>query len=1175
MCPSGAQGVARCLFDRRYSACECDLVDGGALADGGTSGPRLCTGLQLAEGCRAQWCLINAPLAEGGESPVLEVTPEQVVDPTLALEFVEPRICVIRVLDGSTAPPSLRLTQFLSADIDTGDVALVSLGEPRSRLLEANAEEGRVRALVPGNGRYGPTRIPPAVSKLGPFGNPSATTATEPGFYRDLQARGFQAAFTAGERTYVANGRRILVYEDVVPEGAARPSFVLGQPALDADLSGTSSALFAPPRSLWADGTRLMASTGSRVLTWTPLPRDDLSPASLVLGQSDFAGAEPNAGGRSAGSLDTPAQIDVSGDRLAIGDMRNNRVLTWDEFPTGLGQPASGVVGQPRFDVGEIFGGETPVYQTWGVLHQNGGLWVAGYFGRDVYWVPSLPRVNPAPAHRLNIRIRAVTNSVANPSYLGALPDGGLAIRDLVGRRVVTFLDPLATPALRGPVLGQPGPDRVVGGPVDASTIGRGQQLASGGGMLWLEDGARLLGWRGPPRYHHEPADVVLGQPGFASRLGADFRDVTGDTLAAPADVAVAPDGRVAVADRANSRVLLYGPGAASSLGARAATVLGQRGFGGFTANDGGPPTKATLSGPAGVALNGGFVAVADTENHRVLVWRGAPSTGRSADLVLGQRDAEGSSPNGGAGDLEAPTGYADADARGLFRPTGVALSGTRLAVADRHNHRVLVWDDLRSARDGEAADHVLGQESASGVLPNRGRGARDVHPDGFHGPTDVLFDGGELYVADAENNRVVRWDLESEPHAVAVYGQPDLDTVEALNFVRSGAVAGTESLPGPRAANMVRPWSIARIGADTLVVSEYGAHRVHLFAVSSGASLGIIGQPDDVSGGANAGGISARSFTEPMGVAAGADGTRLWVSDPGNHRVLVFSSAAAGEEASGILGQRSFVAGGFNQSSEAAGFALADPSGLAMDGDTLLVADRRFHRVLRVALPLDPDASPLEVLGQPNGRLALPNAGRGVGPETLREPAAVAAAGGAVAIADAGNHRVVLRRPDGATVVLGQSDGFSDEPNGGAAAGASTLRSPSGVATDGRVLVVADTANSRVLVWRTLPTRDGVPADGVFGQADFAGTLANAGRSVADAGTLSLPAAVLLVGADLWVADTGNNRLVVYRRFLDGPAIGEVLGQPSPRERRPAATVDDTLRLAGPVTLAQDGAQV
>ncbi|MEO0326212.1 MAG: hypothetical protein AAF447_24900, partial [Myxococcota bacterium] len=37
----------------------------------------------------------------------------------------------------------------------------------------------------------------------------------------------------------------------------------------------------------------------------------------------------------------------------------------------------------------------------------------------------------------------------------------------------------------------------------------------------------------------------------------------------------------------------------------------------------------------------------------------------------------------------------------------------------------------------------------------------------------------------------------------------------------------------------------------------------------------------------------------------------------------------------------------------------------------------------------------------------------------------------------------------------------------------------------------------------------------------------------------------------------------------------GEVLGQPSPRERRPAATVDDTLRLAGPVTLAQDGAQV
>ena len=47
-------------------------------------------------------------------------------------------------------------------------------------------------------------------------------------------------------------------------------------------------------------------------------------------------------------------------------------------------------------------------------------------------------------------------------------------------------------------------------------------------------------------------------------------------------------------------------------------------------------------------------------------------------------------------------------------------------------------------------------------------------------------------------------------------------------------------------------------------------------------------------------------------------------------------------------------------------------------------------------------------------------------------------------------------------------------------------MRLPTAVATDGRNLAVADTANNRVLLWKSIPTQIGQPADIVVGQPDF-----------------------------------------------------------------------------------------
>ena len=56
-----------------------------------------------------------------------------------------------------------------------------------------------------------------------------------------------------------------------------------------------------------------------------------------------------------------------------------------------------------------------------------------------------------------------------------------------------------------------------------------------------------------------------------------------------------------------------------------------------------------------------------------------------------------------------------------------------------------------------------------------------------------------------------------------------------------------------------------------------------------------------------------------------------------------------------------------------------------------------------------------------------------------------------------------------------------------------SRMSSPTGVSSTGKQLFVADTSNSRVLVWNTCPTANGQPADVVLGQPDF--TSRNRGR--------------------------------------------------------------------------------
>jgi hypothetical protein len=233
----------------------------------------------------------------------------------------------------------------------------------------------------------------------------------------------------------------------------------------------------------------------------------------------------------------------------------------------------------------------------------------------------------------------------------------------------------------------------------------------------------------------------------------------------------------------------------------------------------------------------------------------------------------------------------------------------------------------------------------------------------------------------------------------------------------------------------------------------------------------------------------------------------------------------------------------------------LFGPRGACLAGKNgpLFVADTGHHRLMIWPNRPERDDQPAEMLiGQPDFSSEGRNAKGAVCAATLNVPAGVAAVDGILTVADAWNHRVLIwhgfpcasNQP--ADVVLGQADFTGGLANRGAdAPNASTLNWCYGVTiADGR-LFVADTGNRRVLMWDRVPERNGAPADLVLGQADFICRDENAGQGIGALG-MRWPHAVVLTDGALTIADAGNNRIMVWRRLprSNGVPCDFVLGQ-------------------------------
>lgn len=350
-------------------------------------------------------------------------------------------------------------------------------------------------------------------------------------------------------------------------------------------------------------------------------------------------------------------------------------------------------------------------------------------------------------------------------------------------------------------------------GGLDAATLASPTCVIEGGGRLWIADTAnnRVVFHDGVPTLAGSAALGVVGQ---ADMLGAS-PGTTATTMSQPVSLAVSGQ-RLYVSDFSNNRVLIF---AALPLadGAAASAALGQSDL--ESAVAGTNPSR--LRTPIGICHGGGQFLVADSGNHRVLIWHGSPTvSGQPANLVLGQATFSANTVNAGG-----PAG-----ASSMSAPSGVWTDGTRVVVADRGNNRVLVWTSFPTA-NGQAADLVLGQATFSSVTPGNG-------PNGMRQPSDVTGNGEQLIVADGDNHRVLLW------HAFPIASGQSADVV--LGQSTFGHTAPNDddqdlipdATPSARTFNGLGGFLFARLSGPRLWVGDFRNNRV-LLHVGSSAGVG------------------------------------------------------------------------------------------------------------------------------------------------------------------------------------------------------------------------------------------------------------------------------------------------------------------------------------------------
>ena len=300
-----------------------------------------------------------------------------------------------------------------------------------------------------------------------------------------------------------------------------------------------------------------------------------------------------------------------------------------------------------------------------------------------------------------------------------------------------------------------------------------------------------------------------------------------------------------------------------------------------------------------------------------------------------------------------------------------------------------------------------------------------------------------------------------------------------------------------------------------------------------------VVGQPDFFCEGRNGkSSVTAFSLNVPTGVTACGQG--LAVADAWNHRVLLWHETPRrhNQPADVVLGQAAFNDGAGNRGADApTAETMFWPYGIYWDGARLWVSDTGNRRVLMwEGLPARNGQAADLVLGQMDFTVRDENGGGEPSASSMRWPHSIALWRGRLCVTDAGNNRVMawrhIPRRDNAPCdfVLGQKDFASvDHNQSGYFPDAACLNMPYGLASVGDWLLAADTASSRLLGWRADDDANGAPARRLAAQNSFQDKGDNRWQTPAR-DSICWPYGLYAQGDTVLVSDSGNNRALLWR---------------------------------------------
>ncbi len=390
-------------------------------------------------------------------------------------------------------------------------------------------------------------------------------------------------------------------------------------------------------------------------------------------------------------------------------------------------------------------------------------------------------------------------------------------------------------------------------------------------------------------------------------------------------------------------------------------------------------------------------------------------------------------------------------------------------------------------------------------------------------GPTAIAFDLSSspaiVYVADTANHRILAWrnpaNLTKGNQADKVIGQRDFS---------SSFPGGPGSSTGLTSSGLLLPNGLAVDSSGNLYVLDAGNNRIVRFPRpmdQQGDFVSpdlVIGQKTPGSGNQSNEGLTkpsekTLSFNRNSGISRGAIAFdaqgNLWVADTLNNRVLRFPKSRLGTSepaADLVLGQATFdsdAAAISNLQSDANAFSR--PTGLALDDRGGVYVSDGYLRVLYFDAPAS-GVGAKRILGiDPLGTQTQP-----------RPPA-----------------------PNDYTIGRVGNQGGN----------------PQCVFTLGTVVFVCDNVANRIVRYGSPDTWPAVTTDvlsppilGVYGQNTNLEGGINRGNGVSRPGTntFSSPTFGTFFNNEMWIADTGNNRIIVFAQSgaLNFPVATRVLGQ-------------------------------